>query len=131
MEPAEKPVPRPFGLTFRQWLIVLHDLAVTAAAIIATFYIRFEGDQLFPRLAELPTWLPAFVLYGGAIYFFFKLHEAKWRFTSLPELQLIVRASAVLAVSLLVLDYILLSPYFFGTFYFGKITIALYWLLQM
>lgn len=131
MVPAEKPVFRPFGLTYRQWLIVFHDLVVTAAAVAATFYIRFEGDQLFPRLEQLPTWLPAFVLYAGAIYFFFRLHEAKWRFTSLLELLIIVRASTVLAVSLLVLDYILLSPNFFGTFYFGKITIALYWLMQM
>ena len=34
----------------------------------------------------------------------------KWRFTSMPELSLIVQASAVLAVSLLVLDYVLVSP---------------------
>ena len=61
----------------------------------------------------------------------FHLHEAKWRFTSLPDLYNIVRASTVLAVSLLVLDYILVAPGFFGTFFFGKITIALYWVLQM
>jgi O-antigen biosynthesis protein WbqV len=43
----------------------------------------------------------------------------------------IFRASTVLAVSLLVLDYILVTPGFYGTFFFGKITIALYWFLQM
>ena len=37
----------------------------------------------------------------------------------------------MLAVSLLVLDYILLSPNFYGTFFFGKITIALYFVIQM
>ena len=37
----------------------------------------------------------------------------------------------VLAVSLLVLDYILLYPTLFGTYFFGKVTIALYWLLQI
>jgi O-antigen biosynthesis protein WbqV len=37
----------------------------------------------------------------------------------------------VLALSLLVLDYILVAPYFFGTFFFGKLTIILYWFLQM
>ena len=115
----------------RQWLIVCHDLLVTAAAIVATFYVRFENEPLASRLAQLPFWLPFFVAYAGVVYFFFfRMHEAKWRFTSLPELWTIAYASLVLAVSLLVIDYVLLSPYLFGTFYFGKITIALYWLLQ-
>ena len=61
----------------------------------------------------------------------FGLHTSKWRFTSLPDLSKIVRASAVLALSLLVLDYILVSPQVYGAFFFGKITIALYWFLQM
>ena len=43
----------------------------------------------------------------------------------------IVKVSTVLAVTLLVLDYVLLSPNVYGTFFFGKITIALYWFLQM
>src|SRR5581483_4598582 len=55
----------------------------------------------------------------------------KWRFTSLPDLTNIVRAASVLAISLLVLDYILLAPNVYGQFFFGKITILLYWLLQM
>ena len=41
------------------------------------------------------------------------------------------RAATVLAVSLLVLDYVLVAPNVFGQFFFGKITIVLYWLLQM
>jgi O-antigen biosynthesis protein WbqV len=36
----------------------------------------------------------------------------------------------VLAISLLILDYILLSPNFYGTFFFGKITIGLYFVVQ-
>ena len=37
----------------------------------------------------------------------------------------------MLAVSLLALDYVLVAPNVYGTFFFGKITILLYWLLQM
>jgi FlaA1/EpsC-like NDP-sugar epimerase len=61
----------------------------------------------------------------------FHLYEAKWRFASLPDLMNIVRASSVLAVSLLVIDYFLVSPNIFGQYFFGKITIALYWILQI
>ena len=67
----------------------------------------------------------------GFIYFLFGLHGAKWRFTSLPDLRNIVRAATVLAISLLVLDYVLVSPLFYGEYFFGKITILLYWFLQM
>ena len=117
-------------LTHRQWLIVAHDLLVTAAAILATFVLRFEGEALALRFGWLPALLPGLLAYAALVYFVFRLHEAKWRFTSLPELSRIVRVAAVLALSLLVLDYVLLSPSYFGTFFFGKITIALYFFVQ-
>ncbi len=118
-------------LTRRQFLIVVHDLLATAAAIVASFYVRFETPGLAERLDGLLVIVPAFVLYAGIVYFIFGLYKAKWRFASLPELRNIFRASSVLALSLLVLDYILLTPGFYGTFFFGKTTIALYWVLQM
>ena len=118
-------------LTPRQYLIVAHDLIATAAAIVASFYIRFEWTGLEARYDMLLRVLPAFIVYAGFIYFLFGLHAAKWRFTSLPDLYNIARASAVLAVSLLVLDYVLVSPQALGAFFFGKTTIILYWLLQM
>jgi O-antigen biosynthesis protein WbqV len=43
----------------------------------------------------------------------------------------ILRAASVQAITLLVLDYVLLAPNVYGTFFFGKITIVLYWFLQM
>ena len=97
-------------MTPRQWLIVIHDLLVTAVAVFATFFVRFEDSLLEQRLHWIPVWLPLFVAYAGLVYFFFRMHEAKWRFVSMPELVTILRASTVLAISLLVLDYILLSP---------------------
>ena len=117
-------------LTPRIGLILLHDLVVTAAAIIASFYIRFEAIGLAQREDLLIVVLPGFVAYAGFIYAFFDLYRSKWRFASLPDLFNIVRAVTVLAVSLLVLDYILIAPNVYGTFFFGKITIALYWFLQ-
>ncbi len=118
-------------LTSRQYLIVAHDLFATAAAILASFYIRFEAPGLIVRWDALLAILPGFVLYAGVVYYVFGLYKAKWRFASLPDLHNIFRASTVLALSLLVLDYILVTPGFYGTFFFGKITIALYWFLQM
>ena len=118
-------------LTARQTLIVLHDLIAAAAAVAATFYMRFQDQLLNERLAGLVLFLPGFVVYAGVVFIIFNLHKTKWRFTSLPDLYNIFRAASVLAVSLLVLDYILLSPKFYGTFFFGKITIVLSWCLQI
>jgi len=118
-------------LTPRQVLIVLHDVVATAAAITLTFVMRFEGGVLRMKLGGLEFFLPVFLVYAAVVYFIFGLHRNKWRFTSVPDLSNIVRASTVLALSLLALDYVLLSPNIYGTFFFGKITILLYWLLQM
>jgi FlaA1/EpsC-like NDP-sugar epimerase len=117
--------------TPRMWLILAHDLLATAAAVIASFFIRFEEAGLGERWALLAVWLPAFVLYSGFVYVFLGLYKSKWRFTSLPDLYNIVRAATVLAVTLLALDYVLVAPNLYGTFFFGKITIILYWLLQI
>jgi FlaA1/EpsC-like NDP-sugar epimerase len=117
--------------TPRMWLILAHDLLATAAAVVASFFIRFEEDGLAQRWRLLVVLLPAFLVYSGFIYGFSGLYKAKWRFTSLPDLFNIVRAATVLAVTLLALDYVLVAPNVYGAFFFGKITILLYWLLQI
>src|SRR5450756_1723577 len=118
-------------LTSRQILIVLHDLLATVAAIVLTFFMRFEDQQLYERLGGLEIFLPFFLIYAAGVYFTFNLHRNKWRFTSVPDLYNIFRAATVLAVSLLAVDYVLVAPNIYGSFFFGKITILLYWFLQM
>jgi O-antigen biosynthesis protein WbqV len=117
--------------TPRTALIIAHDLLATAAAIIVTFFVRFEGPGLAQRKDLLIAFLPAFLVYAATVYAFFHLYKTKWRFASLPDLFNIFRAVTVLALSLLVLDYILVAPNIYGTFFFGKITIALYWFVQI
>lgn len=119
------------ALTPRQYLIMLHDVLAAMAAIVVTFVMRFDTTQLAAKTEGLKLFLPAFAVFAGLVFFAFKLHQSKWRFTSVPDLFNIVRASTVLAVSLVALDYVLLSPNVYGEFFFGKITIVLYWVLQM
>ncbi len=122
-----------FGLKIstRKTLVVGHDLLMTAAAIVASFYARFDAAGLTVRAHALLLFLPGFVAYAGIIYYLFHLYESKWRFASLPDLMNILRATTVLAVSLLIVDYVLVAPNALGHFFFGKVTIALYWILQM
>src|SRR6266545_2886611 len=118
-------------LTPRQLLVVMHDVVATAAAIVASFWLRFDTPGLEERLDVLLWVLPGFLLYAAVVYQLLHLYKGKWRFASLPDLRNIFRAATVLTLSLLVLDYILVAPNVLGAFFFGKLTIILYWLLQM
>ncbi|HEY5794108.1 MAG TPA: SDR family NAD(P)-dependent oxidoreductase [Bosea sp. (in: a-proteobacteria)] len=120
-----------FKQSFKKLAVITHDLVVTALAIWLVFVVRFEGWQLDEHLRYLPRFLPFFVAYAGLVYWFFSLYRSKWRFASLPDLSNIVKAVSLLTLTLLVVDYVLVAPNFYGAFYFGKITIALYWLVQV
>ncbi len=122
---------RSLRFSYRRLLVIAHDLVATAAAVLASFYFRFEAAGLTDRWPWLVRILPAYCVYAALIYWSFGLYRSKWRFASLPDLWNIFRAATVLAVSLLILDYILLSPKVYGGYFFGKITIVLYWFLQM
>ncbi len=119
------------SLTPRQYLIMLHDVFAAIAAIVVTLVMRFDTWQIVARVDGLKVFLPAFAAFAALVFFSFKLHQSKWRFTSVPDLFNIVRASTVLALSLVALDYVLVSPNVYGAFFFGKITIGLYWVLQL
>ncbi|HEX7789297.1 MAG TPA: SDR family NAD(P)-dependent oxidoreductase, partial [Afipia sp.] len=108
----------------------IHDALATAFALIASFYLRFEAGGAMERLPLLLRILPYFVLLSVVVCYVFKLTVTKWRFISLPDLFNIGKASTVLALALLVLDYIFLAPNVYGTFFFGKTTIIIFWFLE-
>jgi FlaA1/EpsC-like NDP-sugar epimerase len=119
-------------LTFRNFLIASHDVIATACAVFVAFYLRFEGGEgFFARLPLLLQIMPYFLAFSVAVYYFFNLTTTKWRFISLPDALNILRVASVLAIALLVLDYILVSPNFHGAFFLGKVTIVLYWFLEV
>lgn len=122
---------RIFNFTWRNWIIALHDALVTALAVILSFVLRFDGENLWDRLPLLLTILPYFVLFSFFVCYLFSLTTTKWRFISLPDLLNILRAASVLSVALLVLDYIFLAPNIYGTFFLGKTTIVIYWFIQV
>src|ERR1700723_3574268 len=120
------------NLTLRNYLIALHDVAASAAAFFAAFYLRFErAEQFSERLPLMLRILPYFLALSFVVCYLFNLTTTKWRFISLPDALNILRAATVLAVALLVLDYILVAPNVHGTFFFGKVTIILFWFLEI
>src|SRR5215475_14178596 len=119
-------------LTFRNFLIAAHDVLATAAALFAAFYLRFEGGSyFFDRLPLLLRILPYFLAFSVVICYLFHLTTTKWRFISLPDALNILRVASVMSLTLLVLDYILVSPNIRGAFFVGKVTIVLFWFLDV
>jgi FlaA1/EpsC-like NDP-sugar epimerase len=116
---------------YKTAVMVAHDLAATAAAVVLTFLFRFQGGMLAERLHALPLLLPPFLIVAGLVYGHFRLYRTKWRFASLQDLAGIVRAASVLALILLVIDWVLVSSDLYGFYFFGKIAILLYWVLQI
>src|SRR6478735_8087369 len=128
------------NLTLRNALIAAHDALATTLAVLASFYLRFEGDAFFDRLPLLLRILPYFVAFSVVVCYAFNLTTTKWRFISLPDALNILRAATVLTLGLVVLDYIFVAPNVHGTpvapnvqgaFFLGKITIVLYWFLDV
>src|SRR5258706_14325808 len=119
------------NLNSRNLLIATHDALATALAVLASFYLRFEGDLFTERLPLLLRILPYFIALSVVVCYVFGLTTTKWRFISLPDALNILRAATVLTVALLVLDYIFVAPNVKGTFFLGKVTIVLYWFLEV
>ncbi|MCP3409867.1 nucleoside-diphosphate sugar epimerase/dehydratase [Bradyrhizobium sp. CCGB01] len=119
-------------LTLRNFMIALHDVLATTAALFAAFYLRFEGgDGFYDRLPLLFQILPYFLAFSVVVFFLFNLTTTKWRFISLPDALNIIRVATVLTVALLALDYIFVAPNVRGAFFLGKVTIVLYWFLEI
>ena len=120
------------NLTQRNALIATHDALATALALFASFYLRFEGGEYFyDRVPLLLRLAPYFIVFSVVVCYTFNLTTTKWRFISLPDALNILRVATVLTLGLVVLDYIIVAPNVNGTFFFGRITIVLYWFLEV
>jgi len=129
------------NLTLRNALIAAHDALATALALFASFYLRFEGGELFyDRVPLLLHILPYFIAFSVVVCYFSNLTTMKWRFISLPDALNILRVSTVLTAALLALDYIFVAPTvngpavarsIAGGFFLGKVTIVLFWFLEV
>jgi len=128
------------NLTLRNLLIAAHDALATTLAVLASFYLRFEGEAFFDRLPLLLRILPYFIAFSVVVCYVFNLTTTKWRFISLPDALNILRVATVLTFALLVMDYIFVAPNVHGKlvapnlqtpFFLGKITIILYWFLEV
>ncbi|HQF31452.1 MAG TPA: hypothetical protein PLJ34_08395, partial [Hyphomicrobiales bacterium] len=88
---------------YRKPTVIIHDLVMTWASVIAAFWLRF-GDYVFtagPR--EVLFGIAAVVTLAAAfVYRYFSLYRSIWRFASTQDLFNIVRAVSVLAILIVI-----------------------------
>ena len=110
----------------RQTLAFVHDVITVPLALTIAYLIRFQNelfsgqidDLVGTTLAALPIAIIAFWAFG--------LYAGVWRFASLKDLTAIVKASTVIAVSLVTIDF-----FTRGEFLIPRSVVAIYWFVQM
>jgi FlaA1/EpsC-like NDP-sugar epimerase len=94
--------------SLRAFLVYLHDLTMTGAAVAAALYLRV-GATAFGFYADaLTTALPMMVGISAAVFVLFGLYRGIWRYASVPDLVQLIRAVTV-AVLCFVLAMFLLN----------------------
>ncbi|NUB17520.1 hypothetical protein GAY28_38030 [Azospirillum brasilense] len=85
----------------RASLVYLHDLTMTAAALIVALYLRV-GEQAFQEYRDpLLTGLPILVLIAAVVFRFSGLYRGIWRYASVPDLAQLLRAVTTVGLGFL------------------------------
>lgn len=108
------------------YLLVAMDLLLILAAHAIAYLIRFEGQIPSAHLRELFALLPWLVAVKLLCFLFFGLYQGMWRYTSLPDLLNVIKASTT--ASLLVVTWLLFTRHFVGL---SRSVFLLDWLLTM
>jgi FlaA1/EpsC-like NDP-sugar epimerase len=115
--------------SYARLLVVLHDLVMTAIAIVFALALRFDSAAFLAALAQVKPYLLPFIALAGVVYASLSLYASKWRYASLPDMINIIKAAALLGCILVLADYIFASSAFMGDLVLGKKSIIIYMIL--
>lgn len=119
------------NLTWRNLLIAAHDVVATTVAIVGAVFLRFDEAAFVDRLNLVYLILPYLLFLSIVVFYLSGLTTTKWRFISVPDVWHILQAATVLTVALLTLDYIVSSPNWYGSLFFGRTTLVIFWFLEV
>ncbi len=91
----------------RASLVYLHDLTMTAVALVVALYLRV-GEQAFEEYRDpLLTGLPILVLIAAVVFRLSGLYRGIWRYASVPDLAQLLRAVTMVVLSFLAVMFLL------------------------
>jgi FlaA1/EpsC-like NDP-sugar epimerase len=111
-------------------LIIAHDMAMTAIAVVLALFLRFEPGDFTERMDELPPILPGFLLITLAVYFYFRLYQGKWRFASMPDVIMIAKAVGLICLAAIILEFLAIRFGYLADYVLGRRLVLIYWLVQ-
>jgi O-antigen biosynthesis protein WbqV len=111
-------------------LIIAHDMAMTALAVVLALFLRFDPWAFSQRLEVLTPVLPIFLLMALGIYFYFRLYQGKWRFASMPDVIMIAKAVGLICLVVTVAEFLAIRFGLLSEFVLGRRLILIYWLVQ-
>ncbi|MEI7606614.1 MAG: nucleoside-diphosphate sugar epimerase/dehydratase [Rhodospirillaceae bacterium] len=94
----------------RAAIVYLHDLTMTAAAVVLALYLRVSGDVLGDYGGVLALFVPVAMGVGAVVYRLFGLYRGIWRYASAPDMVQLVKAVTVLAAAFSLVTFAM--PYF-------------------
>lgn len=77
------------------WAVIVGDIILLAAATLAAYTIRFEGNIPLDHWENFKSVLPFIIVLKLGIFFFFGLYRGMWRYTSLFDLLNILKACSL------------------------------------
>lgn len=111
-------------------LIIAHDMAMTALAVVLALFLRFDPSAFSQRLDALAPVLPIFLLLALGVYFHFRLYQGKWRFASMPDVIMIAKAVGLICLVAVVVEFLAIRFGYLTEFLLGRRLILIYWLVQ-
>lgn len=110
----------------RQTLAFIHDVLTVPLALTIAYLIRFQNQLFAGQIDDLTRTTMAAVPVAIAAFWAFGLYAGVWRFASLRDLTAIIKASTVIALSLVAIDF-----FTRGEFLIPRSVVAIYWFVQM
>jgi len=102
-----------FKIFQKNFIIVFFaDVLLLAAAFIGSHLIRFEFNIPIYFLALFKQMLPWVLLTKLSCFYYFGLYRGMWRYTSIPDLLKIIKASTISTV--IIVSFILFKSRFIG-----------------
>ena len=113
-------------MNHRRLIIWANDAAMTAAALLVSFYLRWGSPEFWLRLDAILLVCLATMPLALVAYYGFRLPRSPWRFVSIADLGRIAAAAAVPAVFLAVVGFLAR-----GDVVVPRTVPVIYWLVQV
>jgi O-antigen biosynthesis protein WbqV len=93
-------------LSVRRLISIVHDLLATVLAVVLSFLLRWGPIDFWAQLRVIATVVAVILPAAALVYWLFRLDRSPWRFISIGDFPKIAGAVTVLAVLLVLIDFI-------------------------